>query len=229
MKDKNIDPVFWLSKDSVLGDGVITIPSHLKIAGTVNMNIECSGKLVISESGKVNGNIKATEIFVFGNVKGDIVAYESITIHKSGVVNGHIASKKLIIEEGAVCNLGMAVGEDAHFKQKKPVKKTSTPSGNNGANAIDNGANVEGNGAVQQFRQSGNPDKQDVLVKKQPSAGDASELQSIQKKKDEIDKTVLELQDVLSTGQPSAEFVRNKQDKQPESHQNKNDEFIPYW
>lgn len=164
MKNKKNDHVLWFSEDSVLGDGLMTVPSHLKIAGRVNMNVECSGKLVIAESGIINGNIKASEIYVFGKIQGDIVAHEVVTIHKTGVVSGHIASNKLVIEEGAVCNLGMAVGEDVAFRQRKTVKDAPAAFVNGTERKRASGNDVKDAPATfvkGKSRQAGKPEKQD--------------------------------------------------------------------
>ncbi|MBP3193986.1 bactofilin family protein [Natronogracilivirga saccharolytica] len=105
---------FWLIKDSVIGDGKMTIPTNTSIAGLLKMDIECTGKVVVAASGEVRGSIRASEVQIYGEVAGDITASEGLTIYKSGVVKGNISSKKLVIEEGAKCNFRMTVGE--HIK-----------------------------------------------------------------------------------------------------------------
>jgi len=107
---------FWLVKDSVISDGKMTIPTNTSIAGILKIDIECAGKVMVAETGEVHGSIKASEVHIHGIVAGDIIASEGLTIYKSGVVKGSIFSKKLVIEEGAKCNLQMTVGE-----HKKPV------------------------------------------------------------------------------------------------------------
>lgn len=107
---------FRLIKDSVIGDGKMTIPTDTSIAGLLKMDIECAGKVIVAETGEVQGTIKASEVLIYGEVAGDIIVSEGLTIYKSGVVKGSIFSKKLFIEEGAKCNFQMTIGE-----HKKPV------------------------------------------------------------------------------------------------------------
>ena len=66
----------------------MTIPTNTGIAGKLKIDIECAGKVIVA----------------------------GLSIYKIGVVKGSIFSKKLVIEEGAKCNLQMTVGE-----HKKPV------------------------------------------------------------------------------------------------------------
>ncbi len=107
---------FWLVKDSVIGDGKMTIPTNTSIAGLLKMDIECAGKVIVAATGEVRGTIKASEVQIYGQVAGDIIVSEGLTIYKSGVVRGSIFSKKLFIEEGAKCDFQMTVGE-----HNKPV------------------------------------------------------------------------------------------------------------
>ena len=103
--------LFWAVKDSVIGDGKMTIPTDTSIADLLEIDIECAGRVIVAETGALLGSIKASDVHVFGEVTGDITASEGLTIYKSGVVKGSIFSKKLVIEEGAKCNFQMTVGE----------------------------------------------------------------------------------------------------------------------
>lgn len=122
MSNDQLDYVSFISKDAVVADGKISVPSHLKISGTVKMNIKSNGKVVVTSTGSVEGSIEANEVQVFGKVNGNILSSGGLTLYKDAVVNGQVAALKLIIEEGAICNFDMAVGQDAWSKHKTDFK-----------------------------------------------------------------------------------------------------------
>ncbi len=118
MSNSNLEYVSLFSKDSVVVDGLITVPSHLKISGTVKMNIESAGKVVVTETGLVEGYIRAAAVQVQGKVTGNVISAGTVTISKEGRVDGKVAAGEINIEEGAVCNMEMAIGKEAIERRK---------------------------------------------------------------------------------------------------------------
>ncbi len=112
MANKEIDYLNLYSKDSIVADGNIIVPSHLKLGGLVRMNIQSEGKVVITQTGVVEGDIRAKEVQIHGSVTGKIRS-PGVVIHKNSKVNGDVITMKLTVEEGAICNFGIAVGHDA--------------------------------------------------------------------------------------------------------------------
>jgi cytoskeletal protein CcmA (bactofilin family) len=102
-----------LGKDSRIEGNKISTITHLKISGSVQMNIDCDGKLVITESGSVSGNIKAKEIVVFGSLDGNVWVTGSITICKSADVSGFISAASLKVEENATCHFDARIDTDS--------------------------------------------------------------------------------------------------------------------
>ncbi|MEX0681619.1 MAG: polymer-forming cytoskeletal protein [Balneolales bacterium] len=125
MANTNLDYVSLLGRDSVVANGKISVPSHIKISGIVKMNIESEGKVVITDSGAVNGNIKGVDVQVYGKVNGDVIAAQKLMIGKTGDVKGRIASRILTIEEGATCNFEMAIGEVTASTWSSAMKEES--------------------------------------------------------------------------------------------------------
>lgn len=123
MSKTNLDYVSLLSKDSVVADGNITVPSHIKISGIVRMNVESAGKVVVTDTGLVEGYIRAAEIQISGKVSGDVIAAGKLVLNANGMVEGRIAAQQLSIEEGGICNSEIAVGQEAIARRKVEFEK----------------------------------------------------------------------------------------------------------
>lgn len=129
MAQTNLDYVSFIGTDSVFSEGKIRVSSDLKISGIVEMDIESQGKVVVTESGKVRGNIEAVDLQIHGVVEGYAAASRLIMVSAKGKVKGAITAKNLTIEDGAVCNIEMVVGDDAanRFYQKAEAENSTRP------------------------------------------------------------------------------------------------------
>ena len=97
--------------DSLIGagtaiDGNIGFSGGLRVDGEVNGNIIAApGKpstLVLSEHGRINGEIKVTHLVVNGVVEGSVHAAEYLELQGKAKVVGDIHYKTLEIHLGAV-------------------------------------------------------------------------------------------------------------------------------
>jgi len=73
-----------------------TVPG--RIEGTVIGDIYMKGfKVIVSETGFVQGSIYAADIIIGGKVKGDIYAEKSAVIEEHGEITGDICSSEMYI------------------------------------------------------------------------------------------------------------------------------------
>ena len=84
------------------------MPSAISLAndtsGTSLPNItrvDCSGKIFVAESGKVEAKLHARSVVVAGSVKGNITADDKIELRPSAHLNGNITAPRILIQEGA--------------------------------------------------------------------------------------------------------------------------------
>lgn len=84
--------------------GNITAPKDLRIDGNVQGNIECSGKVVLGQTGSISGNIQCATAEISGKIIGNICAQQSLTLKSSSIFEGDIDTASLIIEPGATLN-----------------------------------------------------------------------------------------------------------------------------
>ena len=82
--------------------GDITASGDFRLDGILEGNIQLNGKLVIGDSGVVNGNVLCQNANIIGTVNGNLSVKELLSLHASARVRGDILINKLSIEPGAV-------------------------------------------------------------------------------------------------------------------------------
>lgn len=94
---------------SCLGAG-IEIKGHisgnedLQIDGKVQGPIALHGqKLTIGHTGKVNSEVNARDVIVYGDITGNLHAQDRVEIKKDASVVGDIKASRISIEDGAYC------------------------------------------------------------------------------------------------------------------------------
>ena len=88
--------------------GNLKVESNIRIEGIIEGTVTCSGRLVLSKTGKIKGDILCKNIISEGIVYGDIVAKDKIHLLSSAVITGNIKYNCLQIDLGATLN-GQAI------------------------------------------------------------------------------------------------------------------------
>ena len=88
--------------DGTLVKGDITATGDIRLDGTLEGNIQLNGKLVVGDSGVVNGNVLCQNANIIGTVNGNLSVKELLSLHATARVRGDILINKLSIEPGAV-------------------------------------------------------------------------------------------------------------------------------
>ncbi len=84
--------------------GDLICEGDIRIDGRVDGTIKVGQRLVIGESGVVNGNIQANEAIIAGIVNGNIKSNQSTLLHGKSNVKGDIYTGQIIIESGSTFN-----------------------------------------------------------------------------------------------------------------------------
>ena len=83
--------------------GEITGSQDLVIEGTFEGLVHLDeGKVTIGKTAKVTADIVASEVIVWGRVKGNVRAKNRIEIKKNGSVTGDLTTPQILIEVGAI-------------------------------------------------------------------------------------------------------------------------------
>ena len=106
-KDVTLDPALEqvgtiIGPGAVL-DGPLTTKDSTRIDGTIKGNVTISGALIVGQEGKINGTVSAMNVYIAGEVNGNITAPQGkIEISDTGRVIGDVTCKGIIIDENAV-------------------------------------------------------------------------------------------------------------------------------
>ncbi len=91
----------WLGS-SLRVKGDITGTEDLLIDGTVDGSIQLNGrKLTVGKTAKLNTDINARDVLVYGYVKGNVHAKGRVEIKKDGYIVGNLTTAQIMIEDGA--------------------------------------------------------------------------------------------------------------------------------
>ena len=91
----------WLGA-SLRVKGDITGTEDLLIDGTVDGSIQLEGrKLTVGKAAKVNADVDAKDVLVYGYVKGNVHAKGRVEIKKDGYIVGNLTTAQIMIEDGA--------------------------------------------------------------------------------------------------------------------------------
>lgn len=101
-------------------EGNITAKDAIRVEGNVTGNVETDGALVISATGKVNGNVKGSSIVIGGVLEGDLLSTGKTEVISTGKVIGNMKTKSLIVDENAVFQGQCIMNEEELLKLPKP-------------------------------------------------------------------------------------------------------------
>ena len=112
-------------------EGHISTSSSTRIDGKLKGKISGENTLIVGERGVILGEVKASEVIVYGRIEG-IIDSERLEIKSSGAVTGDIFIDKLVVEEGGVYNgrcgmsehVGQYVSEPGAIESKKTASET---------------------------------------------------------------------------------------------------------
>lgn len=85
-------------------EGTLKANSDIRIGGIIEGETNVKGKLIISSTGEIQGNIHATDADIGGKVEGEIRVTNKLIFRDSSLVEGDVYTKTLLVEEGARIN-----------------------------------------------------------------------------------------------------------------------------
>lgn len=108
--------------NAFLGSGVEftgTLEFHgiVRVDGKFTGEARSDGKLIIGEKGDFEGHIEVDEVASNGFILGDIEAKSKVVLHKNSELQGNINTPILEIDEGAVFNGNVTMGNAEKFEQ----------------------------------------------------------------------------------------------------------------
>eukprot|EP01155_Anaeramoeba_flamelloides_P004947 Anaeramoba_flamelloidesa1071167_20.p2 GENE.a1071167_20~~a1071167_20.p2 ORF type:complete len:131 (-),score=23.00 a1071167_20:203-595(-) len=118
-------PATLIGKDTVIESSVVKSKSSIQVNGLLNGNVDCEASVVVGQTGKVSGNIKASFLLVAGTIEGDVEVTNQLHVNKTANILGNIQCGSIIIDDGAVLNGSFVMNEkskSASLPDKKEKK-----------------------------------------------------------------------------------------------------------
>lgn len=107
---KNQTPSLTMISEGTTINGTINTENDIRIAGKTDGELNTKGKLIVTSTGVVEGDIKVVDADIAGKIDGELRVSNKLTLRQSAIVVGDIYTKTLIVEEGAemvgACRMG---------------------------------------------------------------------------------------------------------------------------
>jgi|SRR5690606_12963497 len=91
-------------------EGTLHADSDIRIDGELKGSLVCKGKVIIGETGKIEGDIKCVNAVIEGSFDGILNVSELLHIKESASISGEINTDKLIVQSGAIFNVSCRMG-----------------------------------------------------------------------------------------------------------------------
>ena len=101
-------------------EGKFKTTEDLRLDGTIIGEVKSEKKLVMGESGKIEGTVICGESSIRGRIEGELNVKGLLHLLNSAFIKGRIVAKKMVVDEGAAYNGECLIGEQ-HFS-KEAVK-----------------------------------------------------------------------------------------------------------
>ncbi|NLB64171.1 MAG: polymer-forming cytoskeletal protein [Fibrobacter sp.] len=115
-KHQNSGQITTLSVGTII-TGDIVVENDIRIAGTVKGKITTVAHLILEQTGKIEGEIKAKRATLAGRVEGNIEVEETLILESKASLSGDLKTRLLTIEEGAYFNGNSATNSKIENKK----------------------------------------------------------------------------------------------------------------
>lgn len=93
--------------------GTVITDSDIRIDGTIEGDVKCSGKMVIGEQGMVKGTVECQSAEIMGTLDGKIDVKYTLALRATSRLKGEINTQTLMVEPNAIFNGSCTMGNDS--------------------------------------------------------------------------------------------------------------------
>lgn len=84
--------------------GKLSFDSSVRIDGSLDGQVNCSGAVLIGERASIKADISAESAVILGHVTGEIKVRKGVEVLAGAVIEGKVSCSQLVVEPGAVVN-----------------------------------------------------------------------------------------------------------------------------
>jgi len=103
-------------------EGKFDASENVRLDGVVKGDVKCQKRIVMGDTGKIEGSVIAQDLIVRGTIKGDIQVKNLLHLQQSAYIEGTISAKSMIVDEGASYNGECKVGSKATAAPKMKAR-----------------------------------------------------------------------------------------------------------
>ena len=92
-------------------EGKFHATEDVRLDGVIIGEVSCDKRIVMGDSGKVEGTIESKDLIVRGTIKGDVSVKNLLHLQQSAYIEGTINASSMIVDEGASYNGECKVGK----------------------------------------------------------------------------------------------------------------------
>ncbi len=118
------DKVNTLIGKSAVFDGNLNAEGTVRIEGTFKGELDIKGDLVVGDTGKITGNIMATNAHIAGRIEGNTEIMGQLHLNPSAYIDGDIKVGNLVVDEGAIFTGKCLMGDKKNVPTDEPEKET---------------------------------------------------------------------------------------------------------
>jgi len=96
--------------------GEVSSDEELYLDGDLDGKLELRNRLTVGPNSKVNANIKAQEVIVFGTIKGNVESESRVSLRTGASIVGDIKTAGIVIEDGAYFKGGIDISRGESSK-----------------------------------------------------------------------------------------------------------------
>ncbi len=127
----NVPTINIVSSDTVV-EGDYIANSDIRVSGKIIGNAISKGKIIITESGIVQGKSISENADITGRIEGEITVNNKLILRNGAVIDGDVIVQKLLVEEGAIItgNVKMKFEEKIQLDKLVPPNMDTAKNGN---------------------------------------------------------------------------------------------------
>jgi len=105
--------------------GEVSSDEELYLDGDLDGKLYLRNRLTIGPNSKVNADIKAQEVVVFGTIKGNVDSETRVSLRKGASIVGDIKTAGIVIEDGAHFKGGIDISRNGEARngENRPAPK----------------------------------------------------------------------------------------------------------
>lgn len=120
------------SFETILNEGAefrghVSVKGPILIHGRLEGDARCEDRIVVGRTGQVRGDLAARVVTVAGRVHGAVEASELVELRETGHLTGEIHAPRLVVQEGAVYDGTVQMGQPAPKSSPASPRRSSSP------------------------------------------------------------------------------------------------------